>query len=93
MDELYTIAMLPLDLYNLQVTCNQHALMYIIVYNVNAPSVSSFTRLLSIDQFVTIIVDKRSPQLMLLYACFFRTCINPSLIVHCILYNLTVMDV
>ena len=23
--------------------------------------------------------DKRSPQLMLLYAFFFRTCINPSL--------------
>ena len=23
---------------------------------------------------------------MLLYACFFRTCINPSLTVHCILY-------
>ena len=54
MYELYTIAMLPLGLYNLQVTCTQHALMYIIVYNVNAPSVSRFTRLLSVDQFVTI---------------------------------------
>ena len=54
MYEWYTIAMLPFGLYNLQVTCTQHALMYIIVYNVNAPSVSSFTRLLSVDQFVTI---------------------------------------
>ena len=82
MYELYTIAMLPLGLYNLQVTCTQHALMYVIVSNVNTPSVSSFTRLLSVDQF-----DKRSPQLMLLYACFFRTCINPSLNVHRILYK------
>ena len=54
MYELYTIAMLPLGLYNLQVTCTQHALIYIIVCNVNAPSVSSFTRLLLVDQFVTI---------------------------------------
>ena len=35
-------------------TCTQHALIYIIVCNVNAPSVPSFTCLLSIDQFVII---------------------------------------
>ena len=77
--------MLPLGLHNLQVTCTQHALMYIIVYNVNAPSVSSFTRVLSVDHFVTLY--KRSSQPMFQYACFFRTCINPSLIVHCVLYR------
>ena len=41
-------------------------IMHIIVYNVNAPRVSSFTRLLSVDQFVTII-NKRLPQLYYLH--------------------------
>ena len=32
-------------------------------------------------------INKRSLQLMLLYACFFRKYINPSLIIHCVLYR------
>ena len=36
----------------------------------------------TLDRSIRYYVDKRSPQLMLLHACFFRTCINPLLIVH-----------
>ena len=57
MYELYNIAMLLLGFYNLQVTCTQHALMYMIVYKVNAPCVSSFTGVLLVDQFVTILTS------------------------------------
>ena len=50
--------------------------------------IKSFTRVLS-DSLCSSFrydIDKRLPQLMLMYMCLFRTCINPSLIVHCVLY-------
>ena len=50
----YTITMLPLGYTMYTFTCTQHALMYFIVYKVNVSCVSSFTCVLSIDQFVTI---------------------------------------
>ena len=63
--------------------------MYTIVYKVNALYAYQVSLAYSlVDQFLSLrYINKRSPQLVFQYACFFRTLINPSLSVHCVLYR------
>ena len=83
----YTILMLPLGVYTIYwFTCTQHALMYFIIYNVNihayqGPLASCWKSVVLLHRQAHTTHD------ITLCICFCHECINPSPIVHCVLYG------